>query len=736
MAHALRGSPTDPLDSRQPRWDFGGHGTLQKSHEHLVALRRRVPPTTRSNGFQALPAAIENLKPALGDGGVRNHRQTMAVAVVVPAVRNGRVIYAVEGAIGADHFQRLTENFDLPAGWSMTLRDGAGQSLAHAGPEPAADAGLGGAYGLFTITSPVDRWQVVMQIPNSARHMPMLASGGALALLILAAALAGAFGSRLAGKRLVQSLASLNGGTGFGPPKIAEIQAVQSTMQEASAQAWRNDARFRRLFQDAPIGLRLTDHEGVVVAQNAAFEEMFGYTVEDAPTLEKWMALAHPDPLRRERYRERVSALLTNVSSSEALAGKRTRIQLIQVTDKQGKVHEVQAQGSFVPDGLLGSFMDVTELRKAESELRLWADAFLYAELQLVIADPHTNTILAANPAFARARGYTPDEMTGMHVSLLLPPEHREHMEAGLLERQHLTHFEYTGEHQRKDGTRFPVTVQSTVSRDESGRAISRLTYTIDLTERQRAEAEIRALQASLEQRVTERTAQLSQANLELNSFAYTVSHDLRSPLRAMDGFLHLLREESGGQLSGEAQAHLDKIGNAIVRMKNLIEGILTLTHSARHDLQLELVNLSDTVSRTLRDCANAEPDRQIHFEVQPDIIATADARMLEVVVSNLVGNAWKYTAKTASPSIRFFSEFQDGETWYCIEDNGAGFDATYADKLFQPFQRLHKSQEFPGIGIGLATVQRVILRHGGRIEAVSTPGQGATFRFTLNPTA
>jgi signal transduction histidine kinase len=326
--------------------------------------------------------------------------------------------------------------------------------------------------------------------------------------------------------------------------------------------------------------------------------------------------------------------------------------------------------------------------------------------------------------------------MTGMHVSLLLPPEHREHMEAGLLERQHLTHFEYTGEHQRKDGTRFPVTVQSTVSRDESGRAISRLTYTIDLTERQRAEAEIRALQASLEQRVTERTAQLSQANLELNSFAYTVSHDLRSPLRAMDGFLHLLREESGGQLSGEAQAHLDKIGNAIVRMKNLIEGILTLTHSARHDLQLELVNLSDTVSRTLRDCANAEPDRQIHFEVQPDIIATADARMLEVVVSNLVGNAWKYTAKTASPSIRFFSEFQDGETWYCIEDNGAGFDATYADKLFQPFQRLHKSQEFPGIGIGLATVQRVILRHGGRIEAVSTPGQGATFRFTLNPTA
>ena len=617
----------------------------------------------------------------------------------------------------------------------MALRDGAGQTLAHVGPEKLADSEdleLKVPSNQFLFNAQSDRWQVVLHIPNSARYMPILTSGGALALLILVSALAGAFGSRLAGRHLAQSLASLTDSAEPGQLKIAEIQAAQAALNASAAKARRNDARFRRLFQDAPIGMRLTDHDGVVVAQNAAFEEMFGYTMEDAPTIQRWMELAHPDPA----YRQRMGAMRNEATSNEGGVRRHTSTRLIQVTDKQGREHDVQAQGSFLPDGLLGSFIDVTDLRKAESDLRLWAEAFLHAELQLVIADPNTNTILSANPAFARARGYTPEELAGQHVSLLLPPEHRERMKTGLIERQHLRHFEYTGEHIRKDGTRFPVTVQSTVSRDESGRAISRLTYTIDLTERQRAEAEIRALQASLEQRVTERTAQLSQANLELNSFAYTVSHDLRSPLRAMDGFLHLLREENGDQLSCEAHEHLNKISNAIVRMKNLIEGILTLTHSARHDLALKPVNLSDAVSRILQDCANAEPDRQIHFEVQPDIIATADPRMLEVVISNLVGNAWKYTAKTASPSIRFFSELKDGETWYCIEDNGAGFDATYADKLFQPFQRLHKSQEFPGIGIGLATVQRVILRHGGRIEAVSTPGQGATFRFTLNPTA
>ncbi|AOW14958.1 hypothetical protein LPB72_12865 [Hydrogenophaga crassostreae] len=690
------------------------------------------PPTSRSNGFQALPAAIESLEPAVSDGGVNELNQTTAIAVVVPAVRDGRAIYAVVSAMKVDRLQRLIERFDLPAGWTMALRDGADQTLAQVGPDKLDDPDIHASPDRFAVNSQVDRWRVVLRIPSSARYMPLMTSVGALVLLILAATLAGAFGSRLAGRRLAQSLAALAGGTDAGELKIAEIQQAQTVLNEAAASARRNDARFRRLFQDAPIGMRLTDREGVVMAQNAAFEEMFGYTMEDAPNIQKWMELAHPDPA----YRQRVGAMRSEVTNNEDGTRKRTSTRLIQVTDKQGKVHEVQAQGSFLPDGLLGSFIDVTDLRKAEDNLRLWAESFLHSGLQLVIADPNTNTILTANPAFARARGYTPEEMTGMPVTRLLPPEDLERIQAALVERRNLTHFEFTGEHLRKDGSRFPVAAQSTVSRNEAGQPVSRLTYVIDLTERQRAEAEIRSLHASLEQRVADRTALLSQANQELDSFAYTVSHDLRSPLRAMDGFLHLLREEHGDQLPCEAHEHLNKINNAILRMKNLIEGILTLTHSARHDLALEPVNLSDAVSRTLQDCANAEPGRNIHFEIQPDVIVTGDAKMLEVVVSNLVSNAWKYTARAASPSIRFFSETRGGETWFCIQDNGAGFDTAYADKLFQPFQRLHRHEEFPGIGIGLATVRRIVVRHGGSITAESSLGEGACFRFTLNASA
>jgi light-regulated signal transduction histidine kinase (bacteriophytochrome) len=170
--------------------------------------------------------------------------------------------------------------------------------------------------------------------------------------------------------------------------------------------------------------------------------------------------------------------------------------------------------------------------------------------------------------------------------------------------------------------------------------------------------------------------------------------------------------------------------------MKNLIEGILTLTHSARHDLQLAPVDLSDMVLKQLKELASADPSHPARIDVQPHVVAAGDARMLEVVVSNLVGNAWKYTAKTQAPSIRFYTRQHNGETWYCLADNGAGFDPSHAEKLFQPFQRMHRHDEFPGIGIGLATVQRIILRHGGQIEAQASPGQGAVFRFTLNPSA
>jgi signal transduction histidine kinase len=229
-----------------------------------------------------------------------------------------------------------------------------------------------------------------------------------------------------------------------------------------------------------------------------------------------------------------------------------------------------------------------------------------------------------------------------------------------------------------------------------------------------------------------EAQAELEAANKELEAFAYAVSHDLRAPLRALSGFSHALLEDYGAELKGEAREFLSQITQASAKMGELIDGILRLSRSTRGGLLREEVNLSSPAERILGDLMKAEPDRRVAWKVEPNLTARCDAKLMEVVLSNLLGNAWKYTAHTSEPMIRFYGESRDGETSFCVSDNGAGFDMKYTAKLFQPFQRLHRQDEFPGIGIGLATVQRVIHRHGGTIRATGEPGKGATFSFTL----
>ena len=256
-----------------------------------------------------------------------------------------------------------------------------------------------------------------------------------------------------------------------------------------------------------------------------------------------------------------------------------------------------------------------------------------------------------------------------------------------------------------------------------------------DITARQRAEAEVHRLNVELEDRVRQRTAELEAANQELDSFAYAVSHDLRAPLRAMSGFSQALQEDYGEQLDGEARVYLDQIFIASRHMSGLIDGLLTLSRSTRGELRRDPVDLTALAKRLLMDQAAAEPERQVVWQVEPGLCIQGDPLMLEVVMRNLVENAWKYTAKTPNATIRVYTENQEGKRYFCVADNGAGFDMNHANRLFKAFQRLHRQDEFPGIGIGLATVQRIIHRHGGAIRAEGAPGCGATFRFTL-PTA
>ena len=284
----------------------------------------------------------------------------------------------------------------------------------------------------------------------------------------------------------------------------------------------------------------------------------------------------------------------------------------------------------------------------------------------------------------------------------------------------------------RKDSSLIWINLTVALVRKTDGTPDYFISVVEDIQQRKSAEADIQRLNAHLEQRVIERTAELTAANQELDSFAYAVSHDLRAPLRAMSGFSQALQEDYGDQLQGETKLFLKQIDIAGHKMNELVDGLLALSRSTRGELQHDVVDLSAMAERLLAELAQGEPERKVTIKVESDLQTHGDARMIEVVMRNLLSNAWKYSSQAAAASIRVYAETRQGEQYFCVADNGAGFDMVYASRLFQPFQRLHRQEEFPGIGIGLATVQRIVRRHGGVIEARGLPGKGATFCFSL----
>ena len=238
------------------------------------------------------------------------------------------------------------------------------------------------------------------------------------------------------------------------------------------------------------------------------------------------------------------------------------------------------------------------------------------------------------------------------------------------------------------------------------------------------------------EEALKERGTQLEAANKELEAFAYSVSHDLRAPLRSIDGFSQALLEDYADNLDAEGQRHLQRVRAASQRMAELIDDLLALSRITRSEMHHETVNLSALAQTVAEGLRQAEPERQVEFVIAANLVAPVDGRLLRAALENLLGNAWKFTAKQPQGRIEFGAMRQEGQTVYFVRDNGAGFDMTYADKLFGPFQRLHTTAEFSGSGIGLATVQRIIHRHGGRIWAEGVVDKGATFYFTVVTTS
>ncbi len=385
----------------------------------------------------------------------------------------------------------------------------------------------------------------------------------------------------------------------------------------------------------------------------------------------------------------------------------------------------------------LDHFFRESERSKAEAALReseaRFRDLFECNPLPIFALDKETLRFITVNQATIEKYGYSREEFLAMTILDLQAAEDRARVDAELREQyargpDEIAHRDRR--HVTKDGRIIFAHIVAQPIR--LGGRQARLVTVSDVTERRLHEAALRHLNEDLERRVEERTRALQSANQELEAFSYSVSHDLRTPLRAINGFSRLLEQDYAGQIDAHGRDMLNRVAAGAETMGHLIDDLLDLSRISRREIRIGPVDLSALAREVAGELQAAEPARSAEWVIAPRLTTQGDPGLLRVLLQNLLGNAWKYSSRREAARIEFGLDEKDGRAAYFVRDNGAGFDMAHAGKLFGAFQRLHASAEFPGSGIGLATVARIIRRHGGEIWAEGRVGEGATFYFTL----
>ncbi len=546
--------------------------------------------------------------------------------------------------------------------------------------------------------------------------------------------------------------------------------ALLTEQRSLAEQFKQSEARFRGLVENAPDAIVGVDREGRIVLVNQQAEKMFDYREEEmmgrpieslVPERYHDVHVSHRNDYIREPRTRPMGAGLElygrrkdgeefpveiSLSPLQTEEGLLVTAIIRDVTGRKQTEEELRRHQEHLAELVDERTAELTaaneRLEKEAAERRRVAAALVQSEerYRLLAESALTGVYLIqdglfkyVNPALAAIFGYREEEIIeNLGPRDLTAPEDRSRVQENI--RQRLVgeerNIRYTFRGLCKDGSYVDVEVHGVQVEYEGRPAITGTL--LDITERKRQEEEIRRLNEELEQRVVERTAQLEAANKELEAFAYSVSHDLRAPLRAIDGFGQALLEDCVDQLDGLGQSYLERIRANTQRMSDLIDGLLGLSRITRTEFLRERVDLSAIVQEIAADLQQRDEQREVEFTIESEREVQGDARLLGAALENLLENAWKFTGEQPVARIEFGAMNQDGEVVYFVRDNGVGFDMAYADKLFGAFQRLHAMEEFSGTGIGLATVQRIIRRHGGRVWAEAAPGEGATFYFTL----
>jgi PAS domain S-box-containing protein len=492
---------------------------------------------------------------------------------------------------------------------------------------------------------------------------------------------------------------------------------VEASLRAASAEA-RGAHRFLdTIVENLPNMVFVKDAETLAFARiNRAGEALLGVprdaligkTDYDFFPAEAAQAFQAKD---RETLREKALVDISEEPIQTATGQRWLHTKKVPVLDEDG-----------TPRYLLGISEDITDSRQA-SELRARLASIVEGSNDAIIGSSLDGVVLSWNGAAEEIFGYAAAEIVGQHA-LMLMPSNRGSERRGIIEAlksgQRIEHFETVRLH--KNGSCVDVSVTISPIRDEAGEIVGLSSISRDIGELKRGrEALVRARDAA------------EAASKELESFSYSVAHDLRAPLRSIDGFSLALLEDYDDKLDASGKRYLGFVREAAQRMAFLIDDLLALSRVTRSELVPEPVDLSALARLTVARLQKAEPARRVHVTIEDGLRVEGDSRLLGVLLDNLLGNAWKFTRKREGARIELGATSRDGQTVHHVRDNGAGFDMAYASKLFGVFQRLHRMSEFEGTGVGLATVLRIIKRHGGRVWAEGRVDEGATFFFTVN---